>query len=323
MTVTPQAAVRQYREQQRLTAATVRRAARLWRDGMDPEHLDFSFRRRVLPDLMTLVTASQMVAAESGAEYVPRLLDELNIGGESGEVVPQALSGIASNGGRLDEALAGALWSTKSAIRDGQTARQALVAGRNRLESRVQLEVADAGRMGASVAAVSNRRVKLYVRMLVPPSCSRCALLAGQTYAMETAFARHPRCDCKHIPANEDVAGDLTTDPHEYFQSLSEAEQNRLFTNKGAEAIRDGADIFQVVNARRGMYTTRTGGRFTTEATSRRGMYGSSQTEFEKRTGARMRTATRKRPMPETIYALTKGNREETIRLLKYYRYIL
>lgn len=60
-------------------------------------------------------------------------------------------------------------------------------------------------------------------------------------------------CDCRHIPCPEAVADDLTTDPRAYFDSLSGPEQERIFTRSGAKAIRDGADMGRVVNARRGM----------------------------------------------------------------------
>jgi hypothetical protein len=109
---------------------------------------------------------------------------------------------------------------------------------------------------------------------------------------------RHPRCDCQHIPAREDMAGDLRTDPGAYFRSLPEKEQDRLFTADGAQAIRHGADVSQVVNARRGMYTA-AGHSFT-------------------RTGARRGP----RLMPEQIYLEARGNRAEAIRLLRFHGYL-
>src|SRR5690606_34810087 len=82
---------------------------------------------------------------------------------------------------------------------------------------------------------------------------------------------RHPQCDCIHVPAVEDTADDLRTDPRAYFDSLSEAEQDRIFGKAAAQAIRDGADMSRVVNARRGMYTA--GGlRLSREAATRRGI---------------------------------------------------
>lgn len=69
-------------------------------------------------------------------------------------------------------------------------------------------------------------------------------------------------CDCMHIPASEQVAGDLTTDPYEYFRSLSEKDQDRLFGKWNAQGIRDGADIFQVVNtSQRAVPVAGSGGR--------------------------------------------------------------
>ena len=139
------------------------------------------------------------------------------------------------------------------------------------------------------------------------------------------------------MPAAENVAGELTTDPQAYFQSLSEAEQDRYFTSAGAQAIRDGADIGQVVNARRGMSTTVIGGRsvrVTREGVTRRGFAGRQLIEqrgsrrvaaetVTRRTsrGVEERTVQREvargvRVMPETIYEVAE-DRADAIRLLK------
>src|SRR5699024_8476972 len=60
---------------------------------------------------------------------------------------------------------------------------------------------------------------------------------------------------CFHVQTNPKAAEaeGLITDPYDYFSSMSEEEQNKRFTKAGAQAIRDGADINQVVNARKGM----------------------------------------------------------------------
>src|SRR5699024_1153215 len=100
----------------------------------------------------------------------------------------------------------------------------------------------------------------------------------------------------------------LIEDPYEYFRSLDEAEQDRIFTKPGAQAIRDGADISQVVNARRGMTPN---GNFTVEGTTRRGYAGS----LLKRGQRRM--------TPESIYPQANGSRERAIELLKEHGYIL
>ena len=114
----------------------------------------------------------------------------------------------------------------------------------------------------------------------------------------------------------EATAGDLTTDPRAYFDSLPATEQERIFTKAGARAIRDGSDIGRVVNARRGMNTAQSGrlarrkvaGQWvytTTEATSRRGISR----------GGRVRL------MPESIYQFA-DSREDALRMLKAHGYI-
>ena len=110
-------------------------------------------------------------------------------------------------------------------------------------------------------------------------------------------------CDCRHIPSTEVVAGDLVTDPSAYFDSLSLEEQNRVFTNAGARAIREGADMGRVVNARRGMSMAQVAGRelLVTSERARRG---------------------RVRLMPESIFEVARS-REEALRLLRTHGYIV
>lgn len=316
----PQAATNQYRTQRRITAEAVSASNRLWR-RVDAADLDTTWAT-ILPGLMAVTMASQSRAAEAGAEYVPSLRDELNISDRiEGDVRPSSLVGTSSTGVPLEFALAGGITHAKSLIKNGAPPRMATIAGGKRLAQTVQLQVADAGRIASSVSAIGDKSLTRYTRMLVPPSCSRCAILAGKISYMDTAFLRHPRCDCRNIPCNENTAGDLTSDPHDYFESLSEPEQDRVFTKAGARAIRDGADMNQVVNARSGMYTTRGGNLATRAGSTQRGAWGSSQTVVNRRTGARERPVRRHRMMPETIYGLT-DNRDEQIRLLKYYRFM-
>jgi hypothetical protein len=140
--------------------------------------------------------------------------------------------------------------------------------------------------------------------MLTLPSCPKCVILAGKFYRWNAGFRRHPRCDCRHVPSTENIAGDVTTDPYEYFHSLSGPDQDKWFTPSAAQAIRDGADIFQVVNANRG---TKPGGLITTEGTSRAGNFGRGRAP---------------RLTPEGIYAQGLP-REDTLRLLERNGYIL
>ena len=106
--------------------------------------------------------------------------------------------------------------------------------------------VQDAGRAAESVAATARPRVG-HVRYLSPPSCSRCAVLAGRFYRHSTGFQRHPGCDCVMVPTQQDAAPDLVADPTDLVREgkvtgLSKAD---------LRAVRDGADLGKVVNVRR------------------------------------------------------------------------
>ncbi len=313
-----QSALDAYREQQRFGLLAVRSARRLTGD-----------QRR----LYALLVGLQIVAVEAAAASVDDILAEQGISTRRvADVEPRALAGTASDGRPLASLLAQVLAPRVPAYA---------------LDRAVLTQVQDAGRTGAALAMAVRPSVTHYTRMLNPPSCSRCAILAGRIYATNAGFQRHPGCDCRHIPTSEDRAGDLTTDTKAYFDSLSEDEQNRIFTRSGAEAIRLGADPAQVVNARRGMSTAQINPRgwkpkgraeaatlygrdalITNEGTTRRGSaYRAIQARHGaakdvKRAGERYSRTSIARPMPETIleYATSPA---DAIRLLKVYGYIL
>lgn len=104
--------------------------------------------------------------------------------------------------------------------------------------------VQDVGRSAQSVSIAARPRIG-HVRMLTPPSCARCAVLAGRVYRYSTGFLRHPGCDCTMIPTTL-ANPDYVQDPESLMDrglvtGLSKADQ---------QAIRDGADFGQVVNVR-------------------------------------------------------------------------
>ncbi len=203
-------------------------------------------------------------------------------------------------------------------------AREALASAGRWLETVAATMVIDAARAAESAATVAHPEVPGFVRMLNPPSCSRCVVQAGRYFRWNAGFLRHPLCDCRHIPASEAIAGDLTVNPASYFESLSPADQDRTFTIAGARAIRDGADIGQVVNARRGMERAQVYGRdaiITREGITRRGAYGRSRGAFEKQRGRRFQGSRHVRLMPESIYEIAE-DREDALRLLRLNRYI-
>jgi hypothetical protein len=326
----PRSADRYARDQRAEIGAAVSAVRRQWR-RMGPE-FDESYRV-IEPVLLDVVMTAQERVAAGAQEYVPAVLEET---GQVRAVEPRArvstspLVGVAGDGRPLDSLLYEAVIGAKVAVSEGATASQALAERSRWLTLAVGTVLSDTARQSESLA-MGVRPVGGYVRMLNPPSCSRCAILAGKWFRKNQGFQRHPGCDCRHIPAAESIGDDLTVNPAEYFESLSPAEQDRIFTKAGAEAIRNGADINQVVNARRGMRTAQIGGRdvlVTLEGTTRRGWAYRHLTPASQRgadirlAGERYRRTRRPRLMPETIQQVAK-DREDYLRLLRANGYLL
>ncbi|WP_182357770.1 hypothetical protein [Tomitella gaofuii] len=334
----PPAAAVFHAQRRRVLMAALGAAAHMW-GKTAPADFDGWFDRNV-DELVDVTAKAQERAAEPGGAYVAEALREQGtpVAAEAA-VRPQALAGVASDGRPLDSLLYGSVIRAKAAMKgtDGSVAAQNLAwqAGRDALLLRVQTQVSDASRVSTGLSTFVRPQVG-FVRMLVGKSCSRCAVLAGRKYRTP-AFQRHPGCDCQMIP-ELDAADDLTTDPKMYFDSLGAEEQDRIFTKAGAQAIRDGADPSQVVNARRGM-TTASSGRMvkaqiygqhiaaTTEGMTRRGLAHKAVRRrhgaFEeiRPAGARYTMAKIPRPMPEAIYEIA-ADRAEALRLLRIYGYI-
>lgn len=310
-----------YTESQRLTGLALATARRSWA-RMDFDNLDASFADLVGPQLVLTVTAAQVAAAESGAAYVGAALAEQGIDeAADGAVRPRSLAGVASDGRPLSGLLRAPVTATKQAV--AARAADPLTVGRNVLDMIVQTQVSDARRVAASVSMTARPAVRGYVRVVNLPACGRCLILAGRYYKTEgsSKFLRHPRCDCTAEPTNEES---YTTDPMDGFGQMSTAEQDKAFGKDGAQAIRDGADMGQVVNARRGMSTTSAFGRkyqTTTEGISSRGQYGRLASDLRKTGGNRYRTSSRIRLMPESIYEFA-SDRADAVRLLRRYGYI-
>lgn len=260
----------------------------------------------LLPTVTVAVTSAQISAAESS------LVSYRDMAVKTGQyrlprafVDPDSVAGESSDGGDLEAALYVPAIRAKQAISAGVAPAPAMKAVQSEFRMLVGSLVADSGRKAAT-ALNATRFTGGYVRMLNPPSCSRCAILAGRWFRWNDGFQRHPQCDCVHIPAKSgDWARDegFVSDPYEYFESLSEADQARLFGKSNARAIRDGADIFQVENATRGMSID---GQTTTASTSKRGIYRGR--------GPRL--------TPDAIYR-TAGTRTNALKMLEEYGYVL
>lgn len=273
-------AVEHDRKQRRLTDEVARRVRRERRPRKAAE----------------VLAAGQVVATRDAADAVPRMVEERGLDPTAvASVSPTGLAGVASDGRPL-ETLVGL--STDL--------------GRDWLEFVAVTQIADTSRAAASLSIATRPAVGGWVRMINPGACSRCAVQAGKFFRWNQGFDRHPGCLCTHVPAREADYSDPRLSGDKYFHTLDPAEQDRLFTKAGARAIRDGADLGQVVNARRGMESVRIGNRkalITREGATSRGLAGRS-----------MRGRTR--VMPETIYDAAPS-RDEAIRLLKRNGFIL
>lgn len=286
--------------------AVVLGVRREWRK-LDPNALDESFAP-VWPRLLDIITAGQLRAAGEADKYLTRLHPLVE---RVGRVDPEAFAGIAADGRDLVSLTRMPLIAAKSAVQRGETPRRALSSGQIVLERLAGSETADAGRTADQVATAARPELTGYVRMLTLPSCARCAVLAGQVYKWNTGFARHPLCDCRHIPVAED-AEDLTTDARKAI----EAGQVRM-SKADREAILDGADVSQVINAHRGMYKAADGRKLTREGKSKRGWYGGGYASGKRRKGKAP-----PRLRPEEIYKQA-GSREAAIVLLREHGYFV
>ncbi|QWY79634.1 head maturation protease [Arthrobacter phage Persistence] len=301
----PKAAVAHYKAMQRLQALVVLSAADLWTETSLSD-LSGSWAAQI-PLLTPILAGVQVKAAEAGAAYGGAVLAGQGLYEPPAYFVdPSAFAGVASDGRSLEGLLYAPVPHTKTLIAGGMAPDKAVEQGGKFLTTLLRTQVADAGRGAAGVDTATRRGVG-YIRMLNPPSCPRCSILAGKFFRWNTGFDRHPRCDCVHVPTTAVHAAEsegLMHDPYEYFRSMPEAEQDKKYGKAEAQAIRDGADIFQVVNAKRGM---KPGGLVTTEGVSKRGNFGAGR-------GQRL--------TPEAIYA--KGlSRDQTLAELQRYGYIL
>jgi hypothetical protein len=303
------------RHQALIVRSAVDRTAAAWA-GLDPADLSGSWAASAGPAMVRTLAAAQRLAASGASQYVSAAVNTQSGDPAADAVVDAtAFSGTAADG----RALAGLLYTpvlkTKMAISTGLPVREALTSGATELSMLVGTEVADAGREAAGAAMTATRSVHGYVRMVSGSACSRCIILAGKHYRWNASFQRHPQCQCTAVPAIENRAGDLATDPHIFFDHLTPAQQDARFGKADAQAIREGADINQVVNARRGLYQTKVFGRdveATTEGMSRRGLAGQRLAGSTK--GLRLTV--------RQIYIDAAGDRDLTISLLKRYGYL-
>lgn len=286
------------RDRQALARSTAAAVRTMWR-RVDRDNIARSWSA-ALPVVLVVLERAQGMAAARADSYLDALGEAFGVDAAGDRLRPGMLAGVASDGRDLAGLMFRPAVSALGTIARGGTPAQGMAAGLFTADLLTRTQVADAGRAADVAALVARRTMTGYVRVLSLPSCSRCVILAGRRYRWNSGFNRHPRCDCVHLAVpSASAADDLITRPRAYFDSLTAAEQDRVFTAAGAQAIRDGADPAKVVNARRGIQTAADGRLYTTEAAGRR-----------------------PRLMPEQILREARGDRTEAVRLLRLHGYI-
>jgi hypothetical protein len=249
----------------------------------------------------TTVGSYQFAAATYGSRGIAAMAED-----EAPNVNAQAFPGWTAAGFPLTDALEAVITEMTQQV-EAEVAEEMW-----RLDRLVASEVADTWRQAEQAEFVSRPEWQNYVRMLTPPSCSRCAILAGRIYRDLEEFKRHPGCDCVMIPVQD------WQEAHDKglvssFEALFEARRVRGLSKADEQAIRDGADPQKVINARRGNETADVLGhrlKVTTEGTTRRSAWRRANPDKPYRL------------RPEAIYKIANGDRDEAIRLLRAYGYI-
>lgn len=308
-----------YRAVAQVQHALVTQVQRIWR-GLSPATIASDLEGPAGAAILQATAAGQLTVAQGAQAFVAGAMAE-----QGGTAVAEAaltaaaFAGVAPDGGLLETLLFLPAVGVQSRLAEGLTAQEAMLGGLVDMAMYTATAVADAARTADQVAMVADRQVVAYTRVVTLPACGRCIVLAGQQYPYSEGFQRHPRCDCRTVPLREaDWAG--VQSPDELVASMSEAQRRRVFGSDGARAIGHGADIGQVVNARRGMSVS---GLATSEGTTRRGLYGrrAAGGGTVRYPGDRYARASAPRLTPQQIFRQAAGRREQ-IALLRRYGYI-
>lgn len=303
----------------RLCLLAVRAADKTWK-GVDPRRVRDSWNRTNV-DFITLFAALQTRAASDAMDSSTLMLAEPGrLRASRRHCEPDGLwHRIRAERHRPRIIFQYPRHAHPAAIKSGVGESDAMQIGRATLRqmSTQALEDTSVSAMGVSI---TQRAGVGYVRVESPDCCPRCAILAGKYFRHSQNFLRHPKCHGTTIPCKGRDKAEKQgwiTDPMDRFNRMSEAEQDRVFGHADAQAIRDGADIYQVVNAHRGMRPVGRGNisMTTSEGTSR---YGWSRMIRKYEYGQKQR----RRLTPEGIYSFNLP-REQTIELLKREGYIL
>jgi hypothetical protein len=308
--------------------AIVERIQQIWK-GLSATSIEDSLEGPAGAAMVSAVAEGQLSVADAAQAYIAAQMAAQ--GGSAlaeATLVAGAFAGIAPDGGPLETLLYLPAIGVRRRLAAGMPPQEAMLGGLADMARYASTAIADTARSADQVAMAANPSCVAYVRVVQLPACARCIILSGQMYTRSEGFLRHPNCDCQTLPLREHEWPNVPT-PQQLFDRMPEREQRRVFTVAGARAIGAGADVGQVVNARRGMSTAHVHGRdlqTTSEGTTKRGIYGRrlrrAGGEFVKIPGQRYTRATTPRLMPEEIFRVA-DDRAEELRLLRRFGYIV
>ncbi len=315
----------------RLALATTLAAHSMWRQ-VDHGNLYRSWLG-LAGNVLGVVMGGQLAAAQMTAPWLAALVGVDEDRPDANAVQPHSFTGVDGAGRPLAGVLMAPVWTALRMVTQGRPLVQAMLAGRGLLDAIVATAVADAGRAADAVAMTATPTVTGYIRVVESGACDRCIVLAGNEYHTDKAFLRHPRCHCGMEPVTREHRPKPVS-PDALVAQMSDAQKRKTFGEAGAKALTEGADIGQVVNARRGMQSATVFGQklqITTEGTTRRGFAArrlAAEKGFEKASGARYgaeagRRLRSKAPrlMPEEIFRIA-DDRAHAVRLLRLHGYI-
>jgi hypothetical protein len=215
--------------------------------------------RDELPRMSTLLATGQLAQVLESSQYLEQVAAAQGLGPSASVLRPSGLVGRTAAGADLAEVLELPSIRVSALVTSGVDGKTAADSGAAMLTRIVSNEVTQAGNNATQIGMAGHPGFRGYIRMMKPPSCSRCAVMAGSWWEWNEGFPRHPGCDCIHVPAADQAdamngkppwsANLRATDPKSYFESLSKADQDRYFGKTQADAIRGGANVTRTVNA--------------------------------------------------------------------------
>ncbi|ONI92855.1 hypothetical protein ALI22I_01365 [Saccharothrix sp. ALI-22-I] len=312
-----------YRAQQRIVRAAVDQAQTAWAQ-LDPRAPSASWTEEIRPQVVAAVEEAQQESAALAPLYIAgTLLAAGAVSAPLALLVASAFIGLAANGLFLGGLMDFAFGYYRRARAADVPETEARALGLARLLTYVSTETADTARLALHVGSVVEPDIAGYERVVHLPACGRCILLSGRLYRYSAGFLRHPRCDCSMRPVTSEQwrEGGKSRSPQALFDGMTRAHQDHAFGKGEAAAIRAGADIGRVVNARRrGQVYVAGGFEFTREAITSRGV-GRQLGELGK-SGGRYRRSRVPRPTAAQLVNAVGEDQAELIRQLRRFGYI-